>query len=338
MNAIQTHKRTLLIATLLLGIISTMFFLSRSASFKSFPSELALGITLDLIVTMPLLYLLIIRKSSISKKTVIPIIAIGLWSTFFILPKEQHQFIDFFKYYLLPFVEVGIVTTVVLKVRKLRKNMSAERKNHTDFIQLFRSASATVFPKKLIPLLVSEAGMIYYGFIAWKKAPLGPGQFTYHKNNTERVMIYGFMLLIFVELFGLHFLIAKWSVVAAWVLSALSAYSLFQVWGIARSLAQRPISILDQQLCLRFGLVSEVDIDLSTIQDIYLNKKNIEKEDGYFHLGLISDAETPNILIHLSEEVEVLRIYGFHKKTKRIALYVDQPAEFIEYIEQSMES
>jgi hypothetical protein len=212
--------------------------------------------------------------------------------------------------------------------------MSEERKNHTDFIQLFRNASKSVFPKKLIPLLVSEAGMIYYGFIAWKKKPLIEGQFTYHKNNTENAMIYGFMLLIFVELFGLHFLLVKWSIVAAWVLSILSAYSLLQVWGIARSLRKRPISVHDNQLSLRFGLVSEVDIDMANIQEIVLNKRTIEKEDGYLHLGLIPDAETPNILIHLEDTVEVLRIYGFHKQTIKIALFVDEPSKFIEYIER----
>lgn len=338
MTALNISKRTVLISALLIGLISAMLLISQSTFFTLFPSELSLGITLDLVITMPLLYFLIIRKTSISNTTIIPIIAVGLWSTFFILPKEQHHFINFFKLWILPFAEVGIATFIVLKVRKLRKNMSEERKNHSDFIQLFRNASKSIFPKKLIPLLVSEAGMIYYGFIAWRKKPLANGQFSYHKNNTENAMIYGFMLLIFVELFGLHFLLASWSIIAAWILTVLSTYSLLEVWGIARSLRKRPISIIDNQLNLRFGLVSEVDIDITNIQEIRINKKTIDKEDGYLHLGLIPDAETPNILIHLEDTVEVLRIYGFHKQTNKIALFVDEPAKFLEYLEQKSQS
>ena len=48
---------------------------------------------------------------------------------------------------------------------------------------------------------------------------------------------------IAIETFAIHLLLLKWSETAAWILTGISIYTAIQVFGLAKSITQRPIVI-----------------------------------------------------------------------------------------------
>ena len=74
--------------------------------------ELAIGITYDLTLTAPLLYLFLTRKTQLPKITAIPIFVVGVFLASTLLPKDQQFHLNFIKTWFLPIVEIGIVGVI----------------------------------------------------------------------------------------------------------------------------------------------------------------------------------------------------------------------------------
>ena len=64
-KTISIQKNILIFATPIL-IIGLMILITKTALFKLHPNNLAIGITFDLLLIVPLIYFLLIRKTNIS--------------------------------------------------------------------------------------------------------------------------------------------------------------------------------------------------------------------------------------------------------------------------------
>ena len=53
-------------------IIGLMIFITKTSLFQMNPDNLAIGITFDLLLIVPFIYFLLIRKTNIPKTTVLP--------------------------------------------------------------------------------------------------------------------------------------------------------------------------------------------------------------------------------------------------------------------------
>ena len=66
----------------------------------------------------------------------------------------------------------------------------------------------------------------------------------------------------------LHGLLAQWNNIVAWTLTLLSVYSGIKILGFLKSMTKRPISIEDNKLFLRYGIMNETIIDIKNIESI----------------------------------------------------------------------
>jgi len=145
--------------------------------------DFAFALSLDLILTVPIIYLLLIWKTKIPKTTIVAFIILGIFLGKKWLPAEHHSTLDFAQYVLVPVIEISIVSYIIFRMRKLFLEFRKAKKESPDFLTTLRMAVAEIFPKKIGELFVMEISMIYYTFFTWKTSSLPNNAFTYHKRN-----------------------------------------------------------------------------------------------------------------------------------------------------------
>ncbi len=296
---------------------------------------MAIGVTLDLVVTIPLVYFLFIRKSKIPKTTVVPVIILGVTIGTFLLPSHQQGTLEIFKTFALPLIELSVLAFVFIKVRRVIKSYKAQE-HKADFFAAFQEVCVDIFPKKVIPFVSMEVAVFYYGFVAWKKKELGPKEYSYHKNTATQAIMMALLFVVLIETIAFHYLLSGWNIYVAWVLTGLSIYTGFQIFGMARSLSKRPISQSENKLHLRYGILGEVDIPFSEIKSLELSEAEFEQKNGFRKLSPLGDMEAHNVILHLKSEHVITSIYGSKKKAKSIAFAIDEPKKFAAELEMHL--
>lgn len=317
-----------------ISLITIIYFFTKSPYFLENTHTLSFAISADLLITIPVIYFLLIRKTSIPKTTVVPLMLLGLLVGFYVLPEENQYYLQLFKTWFLPIIELSVITFVIYKVRKAVLFHKSQNHNSTDFFTALQKTCSEIFPKPVVVPFTTEVAVFYYGFIDWKKRKLAENEFSYHKESGSVALFYGLLLLVAVEITPIHILLAKWSEIAAWVLTFLSIYSGFQVFGYARSLAKRPIIVENNVLLLRYGIMQEAEIPLKEIKNITLSSKDIEKDENIARLALLGELESHNMIIETHSEQILRGLFGTNKRFTKIALHVDQKSELKKYIEE----
>ena len=327
MTSSISTARLLITFGLPLGLLAALILIVKYLP-SSEASGLNLAVTIDLLVTIPLIYFLLIRKTTIPKFTVLPMVIVGLIIGYFLLPKEGQSYLDLFKSWVLPLLELGILVAVIIKVRSIIGSFKNERSSTSDFYTALKIACHQVLPKRVAMLFATEIAVIYYGFINWKRRSINENEFTYHRKSGTPALLGGLILVIGIETLAFHFLLSIWSNTAAWIFTAISVYTALQMFGFARSLSQRPIYYDHNSLMLRYGILSEMEISLSNIEAIRLSKKNLDKNSWTRKLSPLGELESHNVLIELKTESDWVGLYGFRKQCKVIALHLDDPESF----------
>lgn len=329
MTQLHHNQRIFLKLGIPFALLLTLIAFVKSSYFQTNSNLLTLGISLDLLVTIPLVYFLLIRKTTIPKTTVVPFMIIGLIIGMYILPENQQYYLQLFKSWALPVIELTIFTFVVIKVRKTILSYRKLKNTSPDFYTAVKEACKEILPQKLVIPFAMEVSVMYYGFINWKRKKLAHNEFSYHKDTASVTLFLALILLIAVEMVTVHILLAKWSEIAAWILTILSAYSGIQILGFAKSLTQRPTIIEEDQLILRYGIMAEIAIPYQNIKKIELSKKSIPEDDKTTKfLSLLGETEGHNIILHVHEEATISGLYGIKKKFKKLAFHIDAVSEF----------
>ncbi|WP_299435201.1 hypothetical protein [uncultured Aquimarina sp.] len=309
-------------------IIILMIAITKSRLFELNPGALSIGITADLLFTVPFIYFLLIRKKNIPKITVLSLFVLGIVITTFIIPKENQLFLDQIKTWFLPFLEIGVFTFILFKVRKGLKSYRVNKNENSDFFSTLKVTCEEILPEKIAMLLAMEIAIFYYGFISWKKTKLQNNEFSYHKNSGTISILIALIPIIAIETYVLHILLMKWSVVAAWIVSGLSIYSGIQIFGFLKSMFKRPFSIETNTIHLRYGILSEANIDINNIKSIEISSKPIEFNDTTRKLSPLGELESHNVVINVKNENAMIGLYGVKRKFKTLAFYIDNKEEF----------
>ena len=335
-HAIRFQKNLITFGIPFLIILSSVV-LSRSYWFQQHPGPLSVGIILDLNLTVPLVYLFLIRNRSIPKTTAVPLFIAGLIIAGIIIPAGQQFYLTQIKTYVVPVVEVTVLIFMIIKVRKVRKMYKRQKLAQPDFYSSIKMTTEEILPGKASEFLAVEISLIYYGFLHLKKRKLAENEFSYHKKTGTVAIMAIFIVIIFVETFVIHILLQRWSPVAAWILTIASLYSGFQIFGILRSLSKRPISIEDGKLELRYGIMSESSVPLNIIESVEISSKSIALNKEVRKLSPLGDLESHNVLIHLKNEHVLKGLYGGKKTFKTIALHVDEKHRFEQELNRAIE-
>jgi len=297
---------------------------------------LASGITFDLLLTVPVVFFLLARKTNIPNTTVVPILILGIIITTTILPPENQYYLNLFKTWVLPVVELTILSFAVYNARKAIQLYKKNRKKTIDFFTTLKITCYSIFPKIAVMPIVTEIAVFYYGFIYWKKKGLKQNEFSYHRDSGTIAILSGVIFIVAIETVVFHIILSKWSNLAAWIFTFLSIYTAVQIFGFLKSMLKRPISIEKNKLYLRYGIMNESTIDLREIDSVEISSKSIESNDKTRTLSIFGDLESHNVIISLNKENTMNGLYGIKRKYKVLALYVDDKVQFKNQLENSL--
>ena len=341
------------IPVLLLG---SLIFLIKSSYFNKGMVQtdyFDLAISIDFVITIPIIYFLIIRKTRIPNLTALTLMIAGLFLGLHFLPKEHQNYLEIFKTYFFPVIELGVLSIIIWKVTKAitkYKNLksNAVEKISFDFFTILKNSCKEILPKLPATLLATEIAVIYYAIINWKTYKINPKkEFTYHATSGTIGLLGALVFIIAIETIALHLLLAEWNSTIAWVLTVLSIYTGFQLLAFAKSFLKRPIMIENDTLYLRYGIMSETEIELKNIKSIEISEKpleelkEIEKNKNsklYQKLSPLGNLEQHNILIQLHKKVKLNGIYGINKEFEVLAFHVDEKVNFTNQIQDNIES
>ncbi|EDP70331.1 hypothetical protein FBALC1_06228 [Flavobacteriales bacterium ALC-1] len=339
MNKTLNIQKSLIIFGIPLLLIVAMVVLTNSPFFTTNSHKLSLAITIDLLLTTPFVYFLLIRKTSIPKTTIVPFIILGVVVSSFILPAENQYYLSLFKTWVLPVIELSILSFVIYNIIKARKRYKQNKtKVTTDFFTTLKSTCYEILPKAAVIPVVTEIAVFYYGFIYWKKKKLKSNEFSYHKDSGTIGLLIAIIFLIAIETVTFHILLAKWNTIAAWILTGISIYSGLQIFGYVKSMYKRPIYIENDILYLRYGIMNETTIPFDNIESVELSTKDIESNTETRKLSLLGDLEPHNIVIKLKKENTLTGLYGIKRTYRVLALHVDKKEAFKNLIENTIKT
>ncbi len=316
------------------AIIFCQFLLLQSSLFQNKASQLIVGITLDFVITVPLVYFLLIRRTKIPKFTVASVLVVSIILASFIIPSDQQSLLSMVKHYAIPVIESGVFGVLIRSIYKIRKSFKNTNAENLDFYDTLKLACAKILPAPIDKLLASEVSVFYFIF-SFRRRIQSKGEFTYHQKSGIQLTLSVLLAVASMELFVTHILVEKFSVTLAWVLSFLTAYSFLQVIALLRSLSKRPhvIDCEQRTLKLRYGFFTETVVGLDAIEKVELTSRTPKQEDHIKNLSPMGPLSTHNVILHLKQEGELHSLYGKAKRYKTLCLYVDKKVHFKEEIE-----
>ena len=313
---------------LLVALVCTVICFS--PLFTLHPDRLSTGITLDLVLTAPLLYLWAIHKSTVSKMTVIRVFIVGLLVAGLLLHNRTHPLLTGIKTWISPMVEGWVLFLIGRKIYQARKKEVVPVAGEDFLIRCRRVAGKVLGNEKLGGIITGEIGTFYY-LVAGRRSKEG---FSYAKASGAIPVLGAFILCMLAEGTGLHFLLAHWSTRLAWILTGLSAYTLLQLYAHMRAMHARPISVSGGFLHLRNGLAGEVSIPIAAIEELTTISRPIRGEKAV-QLALFRVLESSNMRLKLRQPVTIIGMFGIRKPAEVILFAVDQPTALLAAVQQA---
>ena len=313
-------------------IIPLMMILSLVLVVKSsfFIPAISPLIIIDLLIVIPLVHYLIIRKKKIQKQSVVLILFLGFITALSVIPKEYQYILDSIQLIIIPLIELTALIYIIIKVRQVVKGYKEYKSNNFDFFDVIKPICNKILPFGIGNILAAEIAMIYYALFSWKKKRLLSNEFSYHKNSTSTSVFLGFLVIVMVEAFVTHVMIQQGIQSGSVVLAILSGYSALQIIAMMRSTAKRPVVINKdkEELVLRFGILSEATISFKNLKKVVITSKDIPEKSPIKYFSPLGSATGHNMVICLNEPIVFNSFYGFKRKAKYLAIFIDEKEAF----------
>lgn len=329
-----SRTRLAVVVVIPLSLLAFSTWVVQSTAFELNPSGLSRGVTLDLLITLPLIYLLLIWNTSVPKITVVSVGVVSTLAARVIVPAAQQGMLTTWSSFAIPAVEVGVVGYVGLRVASLLRRARARIGTpKTDAYDALRTACEEVLPRRAAVLLATEIAVFYYAFIVRKRSEFGSNEFTNHRRSAAAATLGGFAAILVIEATAVHLILQSWSHLLAWILTAGSLYAALQCFALARSLSHRPIVVTDQGLRLRYGFGAEAELPLSTICGVELTRRSLPSKEGNQWLSPLAGFDTSNVRIHTREPCVLRGLYGIERRFTTLALHLDDADRFKGFLE-----
>ncbi|MBX7493944.1 hypothetical protein K3163_12085 [Qipengyuania sp. 1NDW9] len=195
------------------------------------------------------------------------------------------------------------------------------------------SAAEQVFPPQLVGFAAKELAMLRLALLRWGEAPdVPPGAqgFAYHRVINP--MIATFLVLQLIEIVVVDLLVSHWSETAALVLLALGIWGALFIVALMKAFRLYPILLEAGHVRVRSGWLIDMRVPLDAIERIEPSISDPEtKRPDVLNAAILSH---PNIILKLKRPLEHSGFMGRTRLIERVAFRLDQPAPFIEALEQ----
>lgn len=310
-------------------IIVCCFFITFTPKFKGHPDLFSNAILIDILVVAPIIYFLAIRKSAVSKWTVLRVFVSGLVVVGLILKSQSNIFLHLLETWFYPLLEGGLIFFIVRKFYIAGNKAKEENTNAPDFLTHCRLVMSEVFGNaKFGNIISSEIAVMYYAFFIGRNKKIDyKHRFSSYKENGIAIVLWVILFIFLIETSGVHFLVRIWNHTFAWVLTGLSLYTCIQLFAHIRAIKARPIIINSDALEIHNGLAGDAIIQFGNIDKFELSKKVPEGRNS-IKIALLKKFENHNIVVYLKTPIQVTKVFGIQKNADAVLFYVDKSKEF----------
>jgi hypothetical protein len=317
-------------------IFLACFFITLCPKFKLNQDLFSNAILIDLLVTAPLAYFFVIRKTATPKITVTRVFIAGLIIAGLILDTKSNT-LHIIKLWISPFIEATVIFFIGRKFYIVNKRSERSGKYDADFLIYCRKVMALVIGnEKAANIISSEIAVLYFTFIAGRNKKIDyQTKFTSYKENGIIAVLALMLFTFLIETAGVHFLLNVWSSKAAWIVTALSLYTCLQLYAHIKAMKARPVKLYDDALEIHNGLAGDALIKYKDIEKIELsNKTPIDR--SAIKIALIKGLENHNCVIYLKRSIAVTKMFGIKKSADTILFFVDRPKDFISSLNSAL--
>ena len=333
---ITTNNRSRLIIGIAIPalIFLSCTMISFSTKFKEHPDRFSIAMMLDMLLIAPLAYFFVIRKTTVSKFTVLRVFMLGILLAGIILSKNNSAVLAIIKTWISPLLEITLIGFIVWKFYIAKNKLSKTDTGSFDFLIYCRAILGSVFgSKKFANIMSSEIAVFYYAFSSKEKHTDTVLSFTSYKENGIVLILYTFLCLFIIETVGMHFVFQLWNKIAAWILTGLSFYTCMQLFAHTRALKIRSTIITANELIIRHGLMGgDVIVPLGNIENIVETNRQVPGTE-VVKIAFINGLEKHNLAVYLKEPVTVIKAFGIQKTARIILLSIDSHKDFLGSIE-----
>lgn len=319
---------------ILLAMIGAIFAITRSSLIARPPITYA--VIVDLTFSLPFVYWLFIRKTSISRMTLIPFFVFGLFFARIVLP-AGNSLLEALKMIILPLLEIGVLNYAACIIFKSWNSFKSLKSGSYDALESLRQILAVNFPSAVLGKAVAfEIGVFYYALFKWR-GKARENSFTYYRDSGALMLLAVFIFLLLSETVVLHVLLAGWSRVAAWLVTALSAYCVLQLFAHFKAILFRPVELEENRISIRCGIIGDAKIGYDIIASVKIVSQPHNREKGALYLCAAGAQFTaPNVKITLREAATLNSFYAVQKSFKTIFLAIDDAGKFQTAIEKRL--
>ncbi len=310
-------------------IFLSCFLVTFTPAFKNNTGLFSNAILVDLLVSAPLVYLLAIRKSTISKITVSRIFAAGIFMAGLILKTSPNTLFQIVKTWISPLTKGMVIFFIARKFHGAVKNAKQANSNRPDFLIHCRNIMYQLTGnEKAGNILSSEIAVLYYAFLAKRDKTINyKTKFSTYKE-TGLLIVFGVILSIFlIETTAVHLLLSLWNKTIAWVLTGLSLYTCVQLYAHIKAIQSRPVIINEDSLEIHNGLAGDAYIRFDNIEKIELSNK-IPADRDAVKIALLKNLENHNVVVYLKKPVRVTKMFGIVKEADAVLFYIDKSKDF----------
>ena len=319
-----------------LFIFLACFFITLCPKFKLDQVLISNAVLIDLLVTAPLAYFLVIRKTAVSKLTVSRVFIAGLMVAGWILNTKSNT-LQTIKFWISPFIEAAVIFFIGRKFYVANKRSKQSGKYDTDFLIYCRTIMAQVTGnEKAANIISSEIAVLYFTFIARKDKKIDyRTKFTSYKENGIIPVLALLLFIFLIETAGVHFLLNAWSSKAAWIVTVLSLYTCMQLYAHMRAIKARPVKLGNDGLEIHNGFAGDVFIKYNDIEKVELSNKT-PVDRAAIKIALIKGLENHNCITYLKQSTAVTKMFGIKKSADTILFFVDRPKDFISFLNAAL--
>jgi hypothetical protein len=332
------HTRVFSFLSLVALLAGLELWISRSPWFLPNASLLALAITVDLTLGIPLLYYLVfVRPRRVAPMTLAPVCIASVVLAQQILPAAQHAYLAYVAV-LVPVLEALVLLGAVLKARRVVQYYRRVRPTTVYASDALEASIRHSFgASPWVAVLVTELSLPYYVVYGWfhRFTPTQADQLVlpYHRTSGYGAVVGLLTILIGLETLGFHLLIQHWSAPLAWSLTLLSLYSLLWIMGDYHAARLHPIILTPEQVHIRTGLRWRIDVAWTAIAAVQMGMPRTRLH-SYVNAAVYGE---PQLVLHLKEPVMAYGILGMRKSVRHIGLTVDDPRRFHAEVTQRLQ-
>jgi len=322
-----SHRRLspLVFVAIVAAVYTTALALAGRLSSMEGAGALATGMTLDMVVVVPLaFYFLVVRRWGLPLGSLLPVLILSAVGASLVLPAEHQGSLHVLEA-VLGIVELGLVGWIVW--RTVRAVREARHYTSADPLEQFHIAALRLLGNdRMAGMVASEIGVFYYSLGSWRSRPhipKGAVAVTHHERSGQGGIVLGLLFVVMAEGLAVHFLLASWSSIAAWIFTATTAYG--GLWLIAdyRATVLRPILITDEHIVFRAGLRWGATVPREIVAGITHDKPEGGKKTN-LSLTLMG---SPTHWFELTEPVWAQGPYGMRRQVRAIGCEPDAPQE-----------